>query len=153
VGISIPELGPEATTFLAEANYYDEGLVMTTESLILETTTDSSEYAATTDYPDFGTPVKIPARYKQSKRKNYEGYRVLRVLLVTDEAIARTLRLEDVPGVTFWADPKLLLRPRGRFVTSAADIMVSPQALPAVEDIFRQGRLTYTVLIDNVQVN
>ena len=131
---------------------------------MLEATTENSEYSATTDYPDFPEPVKIPALSnnpliklnklnKLNKKKNYEGYRVLRVLVVTDEAIARVLRLEDVAGVTFWADPKLLLRPRGRFVTSAADIMVSPAALPAVEDIFRQGRLIYTVLIENVQVS
>lgn len=154
--IIFPE-GPEATTFLAEANYFDELTELTTtpESLLLEATTDSWDYsAATTDYPELREPVTIPARRNKplsGKKKNYEGYRVLRVLLVTDKAIDRILRMEDVPGVTFWADPKLLLRPRGRFVTSAADVMVSPKALPSVEDIFRQGRLSYSVLIDNVQ--
>jgi hypothetical protein len=61
--------------------------------------------------------------------------------------------MEDEPGVEFWADPRLLLRPRGLFVTSAADVMVAPKIVPEIEAVFREARLTYTVLIDDVHVS
>jgi len=155
--------GPEATTFLAEANNIQAELEVTTEP----STEDADQVSATTEFADFPAPVVIPAgilppfRYMirnkdfskfLSKKKQYRGYRVLRVLLVTEEAVARVLQMEDkMEGVNFWADPNLLLRPRGRFVTSVADVMVSRKALPAVEEVFRQSRLTYTVLVDDVQ--
>lgn len=62
------------------------------------------------------------------------------------------LKFEDLPGIEFWADPKLLLRPRGLFVTSAADIMVAPDITEYIEEAFIQARLPYEVLIPNLQV-
>ena len=145
--------GPEATTYLAEANLNTES-GLTTESFLLDTTTAESE-TMTTEYPDF-TQVKIPPRRNNSRlkyRRNYYGYRVFRVILASEEAVKRILQLENESGVEFWADPHLLLRPRGIFVTSAADIMASPRAIPVVEEAFREARAPYSVLIDNVQVN
>ena len=63
------------------------------------------------------------------------------------------LKFEDLPGIEFWADPKLLLRPRGLFVTSAADLLVAPDLRDFIEEAFRKARLTYEVLIDDVQVS
>jgi len=62
------------------------------------------------------------------------------------------MALEDEPGIEFWADPRLLLRPRGLFVTSAADVMVAPSIASQVEDLFRQSRLLYSLLVADVQV-
>lgn len=62
------------------------------------------------------------------------------------------MKFEDLPGIEFWADPKVLLRPRGMFVTSAADILVAPDVTESIEEAFRQARLPFEILIDDVQV-
>jgi len=56
-----------------------------------------------------------------------------------------------LPGVEFWADPKLLLRPRGVFVTSAADLMVAPDVVDEVEAALRQARMPFEILIKDMQ--
>lgn len=94
-----------------------------------------------------------PAISNSNKRRSYKGYKVYRVILPTEESVRRILSMEDEPGVEFWADPRLLLRPRGLFVTSAADVMVAPKMVPQIESVFRQARLTYTVLINDVHVS
>ena len=70
----------------------------------------------------------------------------------TEEAAAWILKLEDVPGIEFWADPKLILRRQRFFVTSAADIMAAPDVVTYIEEVFQQARLPFEVLIEDVQV-
>lgn len=98
-------------------------------------------------------PFGGAAASANTKRRSYKGYKVYRVILPTEDSVRRILSMEDEPGVEFWADPRLLLRPRGLFVTSAADVMVAPQIVSQIEAVFRQARLTYTILIDDVHVS
>ena len=72
--------------------------------------------------------------------------------MFSSKAAAWILKFEDLPGVEFWADPKLLLRPRGFFVTSAADLLVAPDVTEAVEEAFHQARLPFEILIKDLQV-
>lgn len=90
-----------------------------------------------------------------AEKKDYAGYRVYRVTIPTEAAAAWIMKLDDLPGIEFWADPKLLLRPvqnDSPFVTSATDIMVAPDVKTHIEDVFKNARLPYSVLIDDVQV-
>ena len=100
-----------------------------------------------------GNAATLAVAGVNNKKRSYRGYKVYRVILPTEESVRRILSMEDEPGVEFWADPRLLLRPRGLFVTSAADVMVAPKIVPQIEAMFRQARLTYTVLIDDVHVS
>ena len=84
--------------------------------------------------------------------KNFTGYRIYRVIVPSIEAAEWILKFEELPGVEFWADPKLLLRPRGIFVTSATDIMVAPHIVDDVEAALKQARLPFEIFIENVQV-
>lgn len=169
VQIYDPSDYPEATTYLAEANYEqtEPTDVITTENLdsfnreseteepttpwpeeeSTESTTDSTSINVKQSSP----PVRRQPRPSLNKR-SYEGYKVYRVILPTEESVKLVLSMEDEPGVEFWADPRLLLRPRGLFVTSAADIMVAPQIVPQIEQVFRDARLTFSVLLDDVQL-
>lgn len=149
-----PSENPEATTFLAEANDQTESdLIDTTEAtrleldevLVMTTEAESDQSTGATVAPS------SPRQPRPSTKRSFKGYKVYRVLLPTDEAVRRILSMEEEPGVEFWADPRLLLRPRGLFVTSAADIMVAPQTVQKLEDVFRQARLTYSVLLDDVE--
>lgn len=63
------------------------------------------------------------------------------------------MKFENLPSIELWADPKLLLRPRGLFVTSAADLLVAPDLIDFIEEAFRGAKLNYEVLIDDVQVS
>ena len=45
-----------------------------------------------------------------------------------------------------------MLRPRGLFVTSAADMFVAPDVTDYLEEAFKQARLPYEILIQDVQV-
>ena len=150
----------------------DEALVATTDESAVMTTEMGTE-SGTESVTESGTEVMsettsaLPVIIKQSppssasvaaatgssKKRSYKGYKVYRVILPTEESVRRILSMEDEPGVEFWADPRLLLRPRGLFVTSAADVMVAPKIVPQMEAVFREARLTYTVLIDDVHVS
>ena len=88
----------------------------------------------------------------EAVKKDYNGYKVYRVTVPTEEAAAWILKLEDVPGIEFWADPKLILRRQRFFVTSAADIMAAPDVVTYIEEVFQQARLPFEVLIEDVQV-
>ena len=88
-----------------------------------------------------------------NRKKDFTGYRVYRVVVPSIEAAEWILKFEELPGVEFWADPKLLLRPRGVFVTSAADLMVSPNVVDEVEAALRQARMPFEILIKDVQVS
>lgn len=155
VQIFDPSDQPEATTYLAEANQQTESdLLITTEAFQLDETliTTTEEPNPTTDVNET-LPIRLqpsPATSSSSIKRSYKGYKVYRVLLPTEESVRRILSMEDEPGVEFWADPRLLLRPRGLFVTSAADIMVAPQTAPRLEEVFRQARLLYSVLLEDV---
>lgn len=104
--------------------------------------------------------------------KDFTGYKVYRITIPTEEVLfsliqflivkfkiistlqaARwILKFEDVPGIEFWADPKLMLRPRGLFVTSAADMLVAPDVSGYIEEALGQARLPFEILITDVQV-
>lgn len=124
-----------------------------TESYLDDSTTESNLGEYTTDT---ATDVPLDSTQKTvvlKKRRNYNGYRVYRLILPTEESIERVLSMEDEPGVQFWADPYLLLRPRGSFVTSAADLMVSPKSSARVEIMLREFRIPFTILVNDVQVS
>ena len=84
--------------------------------------------------------------------KDFTGYKVYRVTIPTEMAAKWIMKFEDLPGIEFWADPKMLLRPKGMFVTSAADILVAPDVTESMEEAFRQARLPFEILIPDVQV-
>lgn len=142
--------------------YFDaEEEELTTESQDSEATEAAATDWPTTDWPTTGWPSTDSPPFVDSrqnaavapkKKRSYQGYRVYRVILPTDESVARILALEGEPGIEFWADPHLLLRPRGLFVTSAADILTSPQAVPLIERVFRESRAPFSVLVADVQV-
>ncbi|KAI9553939.1 hypothetical protein GHT06_019210 [Daphnia sinensis] len=145
----------------------EEALTTTIESVgvTLEFRTESGTELTTesgTELTSHSDTTALPVNAKLStpggpalatKKRSYKGYKVYRVILPTEDSVRRILSMEDEPGVEFWADPRLLLRPRGLFVTSAADVMVAPQIVPEIESVFRQARLTYTVLIDDVHMS
>lgn len=83
--------------------------------------------------------------------KDFTGYKVYRVTISTEEAARWILKFEDVPGIEFWSDAKLLLQPRGIFVTSATDILVAPDVAGHMEESLRQARLPFEILINDVQ--
>ncbi|XP_057376150.1 uncharacterized protein LOC130697054, partial [Daphnia carinata] len=83
--------------------------------------------------------------------KDFTGYKVYRVTISTEEAARWILKFEDVPGIEFWSDAKLLLQPRGIFVTSATDILVAPDVADHMEESLRQARLPFEILINDVQ--
>jgi Carboxypeptidase activation peptide len=145
----------EFTTQLPDYLFTDEVESTTQMELVTEDSTESATETAT-DAPmpssEMPQPVHHVKRPLNKKKRSYEGYRVYRVILPTEESVQRILALEGEPGIDFWADPHLLLRPRGLFVTSAADIMASPKAIPLVEEVFRRSRLPFVVMVDNVQV-
>jgi len=58
-----------------------------------------------------------------------------------------------LPGIEFWADPKLILRPKGMFMASAADILVAPDIIDVFEDALREAFLPFDILIPDLQVN
>jgi len=169
VQIYDPSEHPEATTYLAEANYEqtEPTDVITTDNLdsfIQESETEEpttpwpeeESTESTTDSSSTSINVKqsSPPRRQprpSANKRSYDGYKVYRVILPTEEAVKLVLSMEDEPGIEFWADPRLLLRPRGLFVTSAADVMVAPQIVPQIEQVFRDARLTFSVLLDDVQ--
>ena len=137
------------------------GQQVTTESGINESETNSgTEW--TSDTTTFSPPSPLPAPFVASgqtststystKKRNYKGYKVYRVVLPSEDAVRRIMAMEDEPGIDFWADPRLLLRPRGLFVTSAADVMVAPSIAAQVEQVFRESRLLYSLLVADVQV-
>jgi len=138
---------------------------VTTETGFTESETNSGTEWTSTDTSTFSPPSPLPSppspfvasgrqqsTYSSSKKRNYKGYKVFRVVLPTEDSVRRIMALEDEPGIEFWADPRLLLRPRGLFVTSAADVMVAPSLASQVEDLFRQSRLLYSLLVPDVQV-
>ena len=145
----------EFTTQLPDYLFTDEVESTTLTELVTQDSTESATETAT-DPPmassEMPQPVHHLKRPLNKKKRSYEGYRVYRVILPTEESVQRILALEGEPGIDFWADPHLLLRPRGLFVTSAADIMASPKAIPLVEEVFRRSRLPFVVMVDNVQV-
>lgn len=120
-----------------------------------EWTSDTSTFSPPSPLPSPPSPFVASGRqqstYSSSKKRNYKGYKVYRVVLPTEDSVRRIMALEDEPGIEFWADPRLLLRPRGLFVTSAADVMVAPTLASQVEDLFRQSRLLYSLLVADVQ--
>uniref|UniRef100_A0A0P5P3C1 Carboxypeptidase B n=1 Tax=Daphnia magna TaxID=35525 RepID=A0A0P5P3C1_9CRUS len=118
-----------------------------------ELTSQSDTTALPVEVAKLSTPGGPAASAAIGSKRSYKGYKVYRVILPTEDSVRRILSMEDEPGVEFWADPRLLLRPRGLFVTSAADVMVAPQIVAQIESVFRQARLTYTVLIDDVHMS
>ena len=151
----------------------EEGDVTTTRTESADDATEATTDWPSTDWPttdwpstDWPSPsvdsrqnlfaslvaAAASASTSAKKKRSYQGYRVYRVILPTEESVARILALEGEPGIEFWADPHLLLRPRGLFVTSAADILTSPQAVPLIERVFRESRAPFSVLVPNVQV-
>lgn len=176
VKIYDPSVDVEATTFLAEANLATEadyGMtieyfgddVTEADNQMGTVTTEEPESTARTEGDELesrsGDEVFVsrrrprPSPYNSAgwvnKRRSYRGYKVLRVVLPTEEAVNRVLSLEDEEGIDFWADPRLLLRPRGLFVMSATDVLVAPEKVERVEGILREARLTYSALVDDVQ--
>jgi hypothetical protein len=145
----------------------DESVALTTEpESRTESVTESTEVMGETKTTALPVGVELSSPPSSSsgadeakntpattKKRSYKGYKVYRVILPTEDSVRRILSMEDEPGVEFWADPRLLLRPRGLFVTSAADVMVAPKTVPDIEAVFREARLTYTVLIDDVHVS
>lgn len=145
----------------------DESVALTTEpESRTESFTESTELMGETKAAALPVGVELSSPPSSSsgadeaknapattKKRSYKGYKVYRVILPTEDSVRRILSMEDEPGVEFWADPRLLLRPRGLFVTSAADVMVAPKTVPDIESVFREARLTYTVLIDDVHVS
>lgn len=172
VKIYDPSVDVEATTFLAEANLATEpDYGVTIEYFGDDVTEVDSQLLVTTEEPDStakvedefesrsGDEVIVSRRRPRpspiawaNKKRSYSGYKVLRVVLPTEESVNRILALEDEEGIDFWADPRLLLRPRGLFVMSATDMLVAPNKVEHVESILREARLTYTALVDDVQV-
>ena len=90
---------------------------------------------------------------QEEGKKDYTGYRVYRVTVPTEAAAAWVIKLEDVPGIELWADPKLILRRQRFFATSAADIMVAPDVATYIEEVFTDARLPYEILIEDLQVS
>jgi len=62
------------------------------------------------------------------------------------------LKFEDLPGIEFWADPKLILKPRGIVMASAADILVAPYMTDIFEEALKEAFLPFEILIPNLQV-
>lgn len=111
---------------------------------------------ATTDSVEGLAAVEAVASEKEkvlSGKRDFTGYRIYRVVIPSIEAAEWILKFEELPGVEFWADPKLLLRPRGVFVTSAADLMVAPDVVDEVEAALRQARMPFEILIKDMQVS
>lgn len=152
----------EATTLLAEANLATEPDYGVTIEYFGDDATeaDNQPGAVTTEEPEAtvraedelesrsGDEALVsrrrprPSPYNSiawtNKRRSYRGYKVLRVVLPTEEAVERVLALQDEQGIDFWADPRLLLR---------------VDKVDPVESVLREARLTYTALVDDVQVS
>merc|ERR1719369_735236 len=77
-----------------------------------------------------------------AERVTYDGYKVLRTqfLNMTSAKFLRELQIED--ELDFWQDP---------MINRSADIMVSPDMLPHLQQLLREHGIHFTVMIEDVE--
>ena len=96
--------------------------------------------------PDFETS-------RDSRQRNYSGYRIYRVYLHNnDESVKTLMAMEIEHGFEFLAEPRLIHRRNSNFLLTAADVIVAPSIISQVENALLEAFLSFSILVEDVEV-
>ena len=91
--------------------------------------------------------ASAPNDLKEYGQTDYSGHRVYRLHLASEKAAHWLMKFQDISGVEFWDEP---VQEEGTWWT--ADLMVAPNIVFDVEDVFRKANFSFEVIIEDVQV-
>ena len=80
--------------------------------------------------------------FAQETRVRYDGYKVLRTEKLTQNNVELLQNLQKEQDLDFWQDP---------IPSRSADIMVSPEGLPAFEAFMKANGIQFSVMIEDFE--
>ena len=86
--------------------------------------------------------LALSAFAQESGRVRYDGYKVLRTEKLTKTNVELLQNLQKEQDLDFWQDP---------IVSRSADIMVSPEGLPAFEAFLKAHGIQFSVMIEDFE--
>jgi len=100
---------------------------------------------------NFAAPPKSSSR--DSRQRNFSGYRIYRVYLHNNDESVRTLMAMEIEhGFEFLAEPRLVHRRNSNFLLTAADVIVAPSIISQVENALLEAFLSFSILVEDVEV-